>query len=84
VRPSDLDRLQIPEQCRLKMTDEDVKCGKNLLQEDFIKKNPKWITELEWMIEHRVKAEIQALSSFDLQYLTKVYMPVKLRDMDWI
>jgi len=84
VRPSDLDRLQIPEQCRLKMTEEDVKCGLNLLQEDFIKKNPQWIKELEWMIEHRVKAEIQALSSFDLQYLTKVYLPVKLRDMDWI
>jgi len=84
VRPSDLDRLQIPEQCRLKMTEEDVKCGRNLLNEDFIKKNPKWVKELEWMIEHRVKAEIQALSSFDLQYLTKVYMPVKLRDMDWI
>jgi len=84
VRPSDLDRLQIPEQCRLKMTEEDVKCGKNLLNEDFIKKNPQWIKELEWMIEHRVKAEIQALSSFDLQYLTKVYLPVKLRDMDWI
>jgi len=84
VRPSDLDRLQIPEQCRLKMTEEDVKCGRNLLNEDFIQKNPKWVTELEWMIEHRVKAEIQALSSFDLQYLTKVYMPVKLRDMDWI
>jgi len=84
VRPSDLNRLQIPEQCRLKMTEEDVKCGKNLLKEDFIRKNPKWVEELEWMIEHRVKAEIQALSSFDLQYLTKVYMPVKLRDMDWI
>jgi len=84
VRPSDLDRLQIPEQCRLKMTEEDVKCGKNLVNEDFIRKNPKWVEELEWMIEHRVKAEIQALSSFDLQYLTKVYMPVKLRDMDWI
>merc|ERR1711865_997391 len=47
VRPSDLDKYNIPEQCRLPMTDSDIKTGKELLNEDFIKKNPKWIEELE-------------------------------------
>jgi len=84
VRPSDLDRLNIPEMCRLQMTDEDIKMGEALLKEDFIQKNKKWVKELQWMITHKVKAEIQALSTFDLQYLTKVYLPVKIRDMDWI
>lgn len=32
VRPSDLDRYNIPEQCRLDMTDTDIKTGKDLLQ----------------------------------------------------
>lgn len=32
VRPSDLDRYNIPEQCRLDMTDHDIKTGKELLQ----------------------------------------------------
>lgn len=31
VRPSDLDRFSIPEQCRLPMTDEDIKTGKKLV-----------------------------------------------------
>ena len=31
VRPSDLDRFNIPEQCRLPMTDEDIKTGKKLV-----------------------------------------------------
>ncbi|PNH09266.1 DNA topoisomerase 6 subunit A [Tetrabaena socialis] len=31
VRPSDLDRFAIPEQCRLPMTEEDIKTGKRLL-----------------------------------------------------
>lgn len=84
VRPSDLDKLGIPEQCRLPMTEGDIKTGKDLLKEDFIQQNPKWVKELEWMIENKVKAEIQALSSFDLQYLTKEYLPRKLLDKDWI
>lgn len=32
VRPSDLDRYNIPEQCRLDMTEHDVKTGKELMQ----------------------------------------------------
>jgi len=84
VRPSDLDKLNVPERCRLKMTEQDIKTGKDLLKEDFIKQNPAWVKELEWMVEHKVKAEIQALSNFDFQYLTKEYLPKKLATRDWI
>ncbi len=31
VRPSDLDRFNIPQQCRLPMTDEDIRTGKRLV-----------------------------------------------------
>ena len=31
VRPSDLDRFNIPAQCRLPMTEEDIKTGKKLV-----------------------------------------------------
>lgn len=31
VRPSDLDRFNIPQQCRLAMTEEDIKTGKKLV-----------------------------------------------------
>ena len=84
VRPSDLDRYNIPEQCRLPMTAKDIKTGREMMEEEFISKNAEWHAELEWMVNHQVKAEIQALSSFGFQYLTKQYLPAKLRDGDWI
>ncbi|KAK9832167.1 hypothetical protein WJX74_001279 [Apatococcus lobatus] len=84
VRPSDLDRFNIPEQCRLPMTDEDIKTGKKLMEEDFIMANPEWVKELEIMTKTKVKAEIQALSSFGFQYLSEVYLPLKLQEGDWI
>jgi meiotic recombination protein SPO11 len=43
VRPSDLKKYKIPEQCRLEMTANDIKTGQELLQEDFIKANPAWV-----------------------------------------
>lgn len=121
VRPSDLDRFSIPQQCRLPMTEEDVKTGRKLvstnikvplelnqcyyekkpthittiywglsivsslqLEEDFVKSNPEWIKELEIMVTTKVKAEIQALSSFGFQYLSQTYLPLKLQEGDWI
>jgi len=84
LRPSDLNRYDLPEQCRLKMTDNDIKTGKELLQESFIMKNPEWMKELQKMVKTKEKAEIQALSSFGFQYVTEEYLPRKLREGDWI
>jgi len=84
VRPSDLDKYAIPEQCRLPMKPSDIKYGKALLEEDFVKRNPAWHAELKAMLSSKVKAEIQALSSYGFQYLTETYLPRKLRECDWI
>jgi len=84
VRPTDLNKYKIPEQCRLPMTDQDIKTGKDLLEEDFIKKDQNWYAELELMVKTKEKAEIQALSSFGFQYLSEVYLPMKLQEKDWI
>jgi meiotic recombination protein SPO11 len=46
IRPSDLDRYGLPEQCRLDMTDADISTGKIMIEEDFIKANPKWVKEV--------------------------------------
>jgi meiotic recombination protein SPO11 len=36
------------------------------------------------MLRTKTKAEIQALSSYGFQYLSEVYLPLKLQQGDWI
>jgi hypothetical protein len=50
LRPSDYDKYNLPEQCLLDMTENDIKTGHELMKEDFIMKNPKWMKELEIMV----------------------------------
>lgn len=83
VRPSDLETYNIPEQCRLDMTEHDMRTGRDLMKEEFIIKNPDWLRELELMLKMKKKAEIQALSNFGFQYLTEEYLPRKLAEQDW-
>ncbi|KAK9949798.1 hypothetical protein M0R45_005310 [Rubus argutus] len=47
-------------------------------------KESKWVEELTLMVKSRQKAEIQALSNFGFQYLSEVYLPLKLQEKDWI
>jgi meiotic recombination protein SPO11 len=54
------------------------------LEEDFVRANPDWVHELEIMVSTKVKAEIQALSSFGFQYLSQQYLPLKLQAGDWV
>jgi hypothetical protein len=53
LRPSDLDRYDLPDQCRLDMTENDIKTGKEMMKEDFIQKNPEWMKELQIMVSQR-------------------------------
>jgi len=66
------------------MTEYDIKTGKELLEEDFIRKSEIWVEELELMVKRKEKAEIQALSNFGFQYLTEEYLPRKLAEGDWV
>lgn len=83
VRPSDLEKYNIPEQCRLDLTEADIKFAKSLLEKDYVKRRKEWVDELNIMLRLKKKAEIQALSSFGFQYLSNDFLPRKLREADW-
>ncbi|GKC29880.1 F-box domain containing protein, partial [Tanacetum coccineum] len=66
----------------LPMTKEDLKAGRDLLKEDFMKKNVAWAEELNWKEKAMQKVELQAFGTFHFNYLTKFYLPRKLKEID--
>ncbi|MFX0026102.1 MAG: hypothetical protein ACFE8M_06780 [Candidatus Hermodarchaeota archaeon] len=84
VLTRDLDKYQIPKAARIRMNKQDEKRTKDLLKEDFVKKNKAWETDLKLAIKLREKAEIQAFASHGFKFLTDEYLPEKLTTGDWI
>ena len=84
VLTRDLDAYNIPNEVRLSMTKMDIKRTKDLLNEDFVKKNKNWEKDLQLALNLQVKAEIQAFSSHGFEFLTETYIPEKLSTGDWI
>jgi meiotic recombination protein SPO11 len=84
VLTRDLDKYKISKEGRLPMTKMDIKRTKELLNEDFVKKNKEWHKDLSLALKLKVKAEIQVLSSHGFEFLTETYLPEKLSTGDWI
>jgi meiotic recombination protein SPO11 len=84
VLTRDLDTYKIPEVARLKLEKVDVKRIKDLLNEEFVKRNKAWEEDLRLSLKKNVKAEIQALSTHGFEFLTEKYLPEKLTTGDWI
>ncbi|MHA2472161.1 MAG: hypothetical protein ACXAES_02890 [Promethearchaeota archaeon] len=84
VLTRDLDKYKIPQEVRIKMNKQDEKRTKDLLSEDFVKKNKAWEEDLKLALKHKIKAEIQAFASHGFKFLTDRYLPEKLTTGDWI
>ncbi|NHJ03955.1 MAG: hypothetical protein EAX90_03975 [Candidatus Heimdallarchaeota archaeon] len=84
VRPSDLDKYNLPQNCRLPMSKMDISRAKMMMEERFVKVRPEWIKELKIMIETKQKAEIQALASRGIKFFTEEYLPTKIETGDWV
>ncbi|MFX1257627.1 MAG: hypothetical protein ACFFAN_07205 [Promethearchaeota archaeon] len=84
VLTRDLDTYNVPNEARLPMNKMDIKRTKDLLNEDFVKRNKNWEDDLKLALKLKIKAEIQALSSHGFEFLTDQYLPEKLTTGDWI
>ena len=45
---------------------------------------PAWQAEIKRMLSSGLKYELDSLANKDFQYLTKKYLPRKLKEKDWI
>ena len=70
--------------CTIKAKEVDIKRAKELLNYEWFKKNPRWVKEINLMIEKGVKAEIEALSNKGLRFISEQYLPEKLKKKDFI
>jgi DNA topoisomerase-6 subunit A len=80
---ADPDRYGLPRNVGIKLTDKDVGRAKELLRYRWFAKKP-WQDEIKRMLAGGLKYELDALANKDFRYLTKTYLPRKLKERDWL
>ncbi|XP_060058536.1 meiotic recombination protein SPO11 isoform X2 [Erinaceus europaeus] len=82
--PSDIKRLHIPKESLIPLTKHDQMKLDSILKRPYITCQPFWRKEMEIMAESKMKAEIQSLAFLSSDYLSRVYLPNKLKFGGWI
>ncbi|KAM7237412.1 hypothetical protein CapIbe_011656 [Capra ibex] len=77
--PSDIKRLNIPKGTLIPLTKRDQMKLDSILKRPYITCQPFWRKEMEIMADSKMKAEIQALTFLSSDYLSRVYLPNKLK-----
>ena len=80
---ADPERYGLPRTVGIKLNDKDITRAKELLNYQWFQK-PVWQAEIKRMLASGLKYELDALANKDFQYLTKKYLPRKLKEKDWI
>ncbi len=81
--PSDLDKYKVPSYARLKMNEADLKRLMEIKNYPWFK-DEKYQKEFEIMLRTKQKAELQALCSKNLTFLSDIYLPRKIKGEDWL
>src|SRR6058998_43203 len=80
---ADPDHYGLPRNVGIKLNDKDIGRAKELLKYRWFEKRP-WQEEIKRMLTSGLKYELDALANKDFQYLTKKYLPRKLKEKDWL
>src|SRR6266700_6404939 len=80
---SDPDTYGLPRNVGIKLNDKDVSRAKELLNYRWFQKKH-WQEEIKRMLATGLKYELDALANKDFRYLSKTYLPRKLKEEDWL
>jgi len=80
---TDPERYKLPRNVGIKLNDKDVSRARELLNYAWFQKR-EWQQEIKRMLSSGLKYELDALANKDFQYLTKTYLPRKLKEEDWL
>ena len=80
---SDPDTYGLPRNVGIKLNDKDVSRAKELINYRWFQKKG-WQDEIKRMLATGLKYELDALANKDFRYLSKTYLPKKLKELDWL
>src|SRR5512138_3358584 len=80
---ADPEAYKLPRNVGIKLNDKDISRARELMKYKWFQKK-EWQNEIKRMLTSELKYELDALANKDFQYLTKTYLPRKLKEKDWL
>jgi DNA topoisomerase VI subunit A len=83
IKSNDIEKFDLKKHF-IKLNDKDIARLKQISQYEWFLNNKAWQKEFKSMRQYGAKAEIQALSSRGISFISEKYLPEKIKQKDWI
>src|SRR3954470_6239790 len=84
LRSNDYERCQLSPSVQIKLNEQDVKRAKQIAQYPWFAHKKPWQREIELMLKNGFKLEVEALISKDISYVTEEYVPMRLKEANFL
>lgn len=79
----DQEKYKLPKEVTIKLNEGDKKRIKEILDYKWFQKKA-WRDEMKHMLDKGVKLELEALSAKNIDFITKTYLPEKIKNKEWL
>ncbi len=79
----DRERYGLPDNVTITLDSKDENRARQMMNYPWFQAK-KWQRELKKMLDSKVKLELEALSARGITFISKEYLPAKLREKDWV
>ncbi len=80
VSAFDYERCEMSDDVKIELDQNDIKRCKQITEYPWFADRRAWQKEIQKLLQNGFKMEVEAMISKDLEYLTKEYVPAKLKD----
>ena len=84
IRSDDYERCDLSDDVKIDLNDRDRTRAKQIAEYPWFQDRRGWQREIKKMLGNGFKMEVEALITKDISYVTEVYVPERLRDMDFL
>lgn len=80
VRSGDFEEFGLTDDVKIDIDEKDIKRAKQILNYPWFEGKKEWKKEIELMLKHGFKMEVESLLTKGISFVTETYVPQKLKD----
>lgn len=84
VRAQDYYDCELSDDVKIDLTETDIKRAKEIMAYPWFEGHKGWQKEIAGLLRNGFKMEVEALITKDISYVTEEYVPMKLKQKEWL
>jgi len=79
IRSKDFEEFKLSDDVKIAVDDKDIKRAKQILDYPWFKGKKEWAKEIDTMLKHGFKMEVESLLTKSISFVTETYVPQRLK-----